>query len=895
MKKNVVCLMLLALSMSALAERKEVIAILNTSPSSTTGYGVPLAWKLKYQLYNDNGNPSGTRLEAFPDGVYEIYRDGVLWTTVSGTSGYTDYTANSGETHSYNVHYNGFCWENDKVATCYKSGTAKPSFEMKVLPAEAGTVQLSATASVSTYDWADTQKTHKTVTTVESSYAATSDCEWITKGDRWTWLRSGETATWNVAANETGEDRVGHILVYPDGCEARAVKVTIVQHCVSAGASGWKNLTFKDQKCSGAGPSFVHLSWDSLGISDEDEEHGITVYSPYPGPYYIYKNGSLYKTIYTQCWDDADVTVGETYHYTVIGAGRVIIDEDVQCLAQYVFEAEEPNYSILKEGGVIEVPFFAEIRRAQEANGSCMWLLGKDSSWVTFQSSTAGTGNSSMKLNIEANTAPLTRTATITIYPNGMSQTYKSSFTITQCGASVNWEVVDGVRWEYSVNDDGSACIGSKEADEYTTTATDATGNVVIPAKLGGRRVSSIGSYAFFGCKKITSITIPEGVMEIGGCAFMNCSSLKEVKIPPSLKRIGWQAFENCVRLIKVDISDIAGWCAIEFKTSDSNPLTYAHKLYLNGGAIEHLIIPAEVASISEFAFYGCSGIHTLTMHKNVKSIGEYTFRYCTGLTHVKISSCAIDAKLAFPNAYGQIESVVLCDDVTTIGRDAFNGCESLRFIVIPKSVQMVEAGGLSCMNLEHIAVYSDAITLDSVALWMCNSLTTVSIVEGDEETIKRKFKVSGSSVAPGVSTVNILGEVVLAGKGDDGQDLHVSKWWCYTNLFGIDRSEQEIEDELCMPSGKRDGAGNPMYVWHDFIAGTDPTNPNDTFKASITFDNETGKPVISWTPELSEADAAKREYKVFGKAKINDKDWTLVDGDAENFNFFKVSVGMKP
>ena len=85
------------------------------------------------------------------------------------------------------------------------------------------------------------------------------------------------------------------------------------------------------------------------------------------------------------------------------------------------------------------------------------------------------------------------------------------------------------------------------------------------------------------------------------------------------------------------------------------------------------------------------------------------------------------------------------------------------------------------------------------------------------------------------------------------------------------------------------------MFVWQDYVAGTDPTKPEDTFKASITFDKDTGKPVISWTPELSEAEAAKREYKVFGKAKINDKDWTLVDGDAEDFNFFKVSVGMKP
>ena len=84
------------------------------------------------------------------------------------------------------------------------------------------------------------------------------------------------------------------------------------------------------------------------------------------------------------------------------------------------------------------------------------------------------------------------------------------------------------------------------------------------------------------------------------------------------------------------------------------------------------------------------------------------------------------------------------------------------------------------------------------------------------------------------------------------------------------------------------------MLVWQDFVAGTDPTDPDDVFTASITFDAETGEPVVGWTPELSEEEAAKRIYKTFGKAKLTDDEWTLVDGDAADYNFFKVSVEMK-
>ena len=150
---------------------------------------------------------------------------------------------------------------------------------------------------------------------------------------------------------------------------------------------------------------------------------------------------------------------------------------------------------------------------------------------------------------------------------------------------------------------------------------------------------------------------------------------------------------------------------------------------------------------------------------------------------------------------------------------------------------------------------------------------------------------ISSDAVIPPTSAgiVNVITEV------NAGNAIAITADWAnqypgFEDLYG-----EDFGKAVTAQTGKRDGAGNPMFVWQDFVAGTDPTKPEDTFKASITFDKDTGKPVISWTPELSAEEAAKREYKVFGKAKINDKDWTLVDGDAESFNFFKVSVGMKP
>jgi len=96
--------------------------------------------------------------------------------------------------------------------------------------------------------------------------------------------------------------------------------------------------------------------------------------------------------------------------------------------------------------------------------------------------------------------------------------------------------------------------------------------------------------------------------------------------------------------------------------------------------------------------------------------------------------------------------------------------------------------------------------------------------------------------------------------------------------------------------TGKKDGAGNDMLVWQDYVAGTDPTDEDDKFTASITFVD--GEPVISYTPELTAEQKALRTYKTFGKMRLQDAVWTDItafDGEAKKpYNFFKVTVEMK-
>ena len=86
--------------------------------------------------------------------------------------------------------------------------------------------------------------------------------------------------------------------------------------------------------------------------------------------------------------------------------------------------------------------------------------------------------------------------------------------------------------------------------------------------------------------------------------------------------------------------------------------------------------------------------------------------------------------------------------------------------------------------------------------------------------------------------------------------------------------------------------------VWECYVAGLDPTDEEARFEATISMDAN-GKPVVSWNPPLPAAEAAKREYRIFGKRTLDPtEDWTNVtavpDLDAAGWRFFKVKVRME-
>lgn len=138
-----------------------------------------------------------------------------------------------------------------------------------------------------------------------------------------------------------------------------------------------------------------------------------------------------------------------------------------------------------------------------------------------------------------------------------------------------------------------------------------------------------IGKFAFRYCTGLTSMTIPNSIQLICDMAFYGCTGLTSVTILSSDLRIGGDTFGDCTGLEKVVISDLSSWCNIDFAYGGANPLKYAKHLYLGDREVTDLKIPDGVRSIKSIAFYGCSGLTSVTIPNSVTEIGDNAFKNC--------------------------------------------------------------------------------------------------------------------------------------------------------------------------------------------------------------------------------------------------------------------------
>lgn len=349
--------------------------------------------------------------------------------------------------------------------------------------------------------------------------------------------------------------------------------------------------------------------------------------------------------------------------------------------------------------------------------------------------------------------------------------------------------------------------------------------DIVIPSS-----VTSIGQFAFNGCKALLSVTIPNSVTSIGKKAFDDCNNLttiiskmenpcdisnsevfsnyKSYLVVPAGKREtyqtrGWDIFDNIIEdgeggnsgmvfsvdgnTYKIDQDDTVVLMSGDTKLSGE---------ILIPSQVEFLGKNYSIISIGESAFMENTNLTGVTIPFGVKTIGQSAFEGCTGLADVIIpSSVETIEKGAF---YGcsALTSVKIPDGVTEIPYGAFTAT-NLTCIIIPRNVTSIgEYAFERCTNLKRIVLeMPDPIAINQYVFYKNEnvfSLATLVVPDGAKDAYKstdvwENFTIISEASEQKARTVEVVKAGTLSSFISDIEKYHIEELTLKGELNGTD------------------------------------------------------------------------------------------------------------
>lgn len=289
--------------------------------------------------------------------------------------------------------------------------------------------------------------------------------------------------------------------------------------------------------------------------------------------------------------------------------------------------------------------------------------------------------------------------------------------------------VVDGIFYNiYSASFDA----------EVTENPNKYSGDIIIPETFsykGNRyKVTSIGENAFRLCNDLSSVVIPNSVIQIEKWAFCDSDNLKIVSFSTNLTRIKKEAFNGCKKLSEI-------------------------------------ILPEKLSIIDVGAFAYCESLKSLVIPQNVISIGVGAFKECSGLRSIKVDKAnkvydsRNDCNAVILSSNNTLvigcASTIIPKDIMIIGDLAFCGCKDLTSISIPNGVANICKGAFTWSGLTSVDIPNSVTRIGEFAFQSCKSIKSFTIPEG--VTVIDEVAFSGCD---SLKTITILGKDIYIGDG---------------------------------------------------------------------------------------------------------------------------------
>ena len=289
--------------------------------------------------------------------------------------------------------------------------------------------------------------------------------------------------------------------------------------------------------------------------------------------------------------------------------------------------------------------------------------------------------------------------------------------------------------FQYSVLDDGTV-----EITKYIGSAE----KVDIPEKIDGKSVTSIGSSVFRGCKRLSSITIPNSVTSIDSFAFRDCASLKSITIPNSVTSIYYDAFRGCTSLTAINVANRnQNYVSVNGVLYDKDKTVIIR--YPAGKKDKSYSILDGVTGICAYAFEDCANLESITLPDSVTLMGLSVFNGCKSLitinvaagnqNFVSVNGVLYDkdktAIIRYP-ARKKDKNYNILNSVRFVHNNAFEDCTNLTSITIPNSVTGIASNAFGGCSIKSITIPNSVTNIYSSTFDGCTSLTAINVATGN-------------------------------------------------------------------------------------------------------------------------------------------------------------------
>lgn len=223
---------------------------------------------------------------------------------------------------------------------------------------------------------------------------------------------------------------------------------------------------------------------------------------------------------------------------------------------------------------------------------------------------------------------------------------------------------------------------------------------VVIPSSVMGYKVTVIRG--FFGCKSLTSISIPNSVSSIEVDAFGYCDKLETITLPSSLTTIGKYAFRECRSLKSISIPN-----------SVISIGSYAFYCCEN---MESATLSNSMTRIENSLFWDCKSLKNISGFNNVEYIGSWAFYNTPWLANLPEGENYIGkVLLEYKGKLPANTTIKVKDGCTQICSSAYSDQDGLVAVIIPSSLVNLDGSPFpGCYNLGSITVSTGNPVFDS-------------------------------------------------------------------------------------------------------------------------------------------------------------------------------------